>query len=252
MSTTWPAAPASREWPHPHAGARGRRGGAGARRQGPRYGWRHAPFHRPPQPPRRKEYWPVYAAAERLDVSLAVHGGCHEGMGMDHMNVYAPRPRPRPPLRPDDLPWRHPLQWRLRALPRQPHRFPRGRHRLVPPLPRTLRPLPLHPHRDTTARRRAPRPQGRRAGHRLHPAADRRRPALHRLRGQRACHRLRRQVRRQRSLFFSPDYPHEVTTTSARPRSGNPGERRADGRGQGGHPPPQRRPLLQAQGDRRL
>ncbi len=37
-----------------------------------------------------KEYWPVYAAAERLDVSLAVHGGCHEGMGMDHMNVYAP------------------------------------------------------------------------------------------------------------------------------------------------------------------
>ena len=37
-----------------------------------------------------KEYWPVYAAAERLDVSLAVHGGAHEGFGMDHMNVYAP------------------------------------------------------------------------------------------------------------------------------------------------------------------
>ncbi|MCE2466039.1 MAG: amidohydrolase [Dehalococcoidia bacterium] len=37
-----------------------------------------------------KEYWPVYAEAERLNVSIAIHGGCHDGMGMDHLNVFEP------------------------------------------------------------------------------------------------------------------------------------------------------------------
>ena len=37
-----------------------------------------------------KEYWPIYQEAERLGCSLAVHGGCHSGMGFDHLNVYAP------------------------------------------------------------------------------------------------------------------------------------------------------------------
>ena len=37
-----------------------------------------------------KEYWPVYQAAEKLGCAIAIHGGCHMGLGMDHMNVYAP------------------------------------------------------------------------------------------------------------------------------------------------------------------
>ncbi len=35
-----------------------------------------------------REYWPVFAEAERLGCCIGVHGGCHSGMGMDDMNVY--------------------------------------------------------------------------------------------------------------------------------------------------------------------
>lgn len=37
-----------------------------------------------------KEYWPVYREADRLGCALAIHGGCHSGLGMDNMNVYTP------------------------------------------------------------------------------------------------------------------------------------------------------------------
>jgi uncharacterized protein len=37
-----------------------------------------------------KEYWPVYAEAERLGCCLAIHGGCHSGLGMDDLNVHTP------------------------------------------------------------------------------------------------------------------------------------------------------------------
>jgi uncharacterized protein len=37
-----------------------------------------------------KQYWPIYAEAERLGCSLAVHGGCHDRFGMDHLNMYVP------------------------------------------------------------------------------------------------------------------------------------------------------------------
>jgi predicted TIM-barrel fold metal-dependent hydrolase len=37
-----------------------------------------------------KEYWPIYAEAERLGCPLAIHGGNHVGFGMDDMNVFAP------------------------------------------------------------------------------------------------------------------------------------------------------------------
>ena len=37
-----------------------------------------------------KEYWPIYAEADRLGCCLAVHGGNHIGLGFDHMNVFAP------------------------------------------------------------------------------------------------------------------------------------------------------------------
>ena len=37
-----------------------------------------------------KEYWPVYAEAERLGCALSIHGGAHSGLGFDHMNVFAP------------------------------------------------------------------------------------------------------------------------------------------------------------------
>jgi len=37
-----------------------------------------------------KPYWPVYAEAERLGCCLAVHGGCHDRFGLDHLNMYVP------------------------------------------------------------------------------------------------------------------------------------------------------------------
>ena len=37
-----------------------------------------------------KEYWPVYAEAEKLNCALAVHGGSHRGMGFDTYNIYTP------------------------------------------------------------------------------------------------------------------------------------------------------------------
>ena len=37
-----------------------------------------------------KTYWGVYEEADRLGCALAVHGGAHSGIGLDHMNVYAP------------------------------------------------------------------------------------------------------------------------------------------------------------------
>src|SRR5262249_16291492 len=37
-----------------------------------------------------KEYWPVYAEADRLGCALGIHGGAHSGLGFDQMNVYTP------------------------------------------------------------------------------------------------------------------------------------------------------------------
>jgi len=37
-----------------------------------------------------KAYWPVFAEAERLGCSLSIHGGAHDGFGMDHLNMYIP------------------------------------------------------------------------------------------------------------------------------------------------------------------
>jgi predicted TIM-barrel fold metal-dependent hydrolase len=37
-----------------------------------------------------REYWPVYAEAERLGCPISFHGGSHSGMGFDDLNVYAP------------------------------------------------------------------------------------------------------------------------------------------------------------------
>ncbi|MPZ13908.1 MAG: amidohydrolase family protein [Chloroflexi bacterium] len=37
-----------------------------------------------------KEYWPVYAEADRLGCAIGIHGGAHSTMGFDHMNVYTP------------------------------------------------------------------------------------------------------------------------------------------------------------------
>ncbi len=35
-----------------------------------------------------KEYWPVFAEADRLGCAFAVHGGNHEGLGIDHLDVW--------------------------------------------------------------------------------------------------------------------------------------------------------------------
>src|SRR2546425_3067702 len=37
-----------------------------------------------------KEYWPVYAEANRLGCGLGIHGGAHENLGMDYLTPYAP------------------------------------------------------------------------------------------------------------------------------------------------------------------
>lgn len=37
-----------------------------------------------------KTYWPVYAEAEKLGCALAVHGGCHHGMGLDTFEAFVP------------------------------------------------------------------------------------------------------------------------------------------------------------------
>ena len=36
-----------------------------------------------------KEYWPVYAEADRLGCALAVHGGAHSGLGFDQLNDFS-------------------------------------------------------------------------------------------------------------------------------------------------------------------
>ncbi|MEE8516982.1 MAG: amidohydrolase family protein [Alphaproteobacteria bacterium] len=37
-----------------------------------------------------KAFWPVYQVANELGCCMAVHGGCHDRFGMDHMNLYTP------------------------------------------------------------------------------------------------------------------------------------------------------------------
>ncbi len=37
-----------------------------------------------------KEYWPVYQAADRLGCAIALHGGCHNNIGLDDMNAFVP------------------------------------------------------------------------------------------------------------------------------------------------------------------
>ena len=37
-----------------------------------------------------KQYWPIYAEASRLGCALSIHGGAHEGLGMDDLTPYAP------------------------------------------------------------------------------------------------------------------------------------------------------------------
>ncbi len=35
-------------------------------------------------------YWPVYEAADELGCALAIHGGAHHGLGLDHMQTFPP------------------------------------------------------------------------------------------------------------------------------------------------------------------
>jgi len=37
-----------------------------------------------------KHYYPLYQEADRLGCCLAVHGGCHDRFGLDHLNMYVP------------------------------------------------------------------------------------------------------------------------------------------------------------------
>jgi len=37
-----------------------------------------------------KEYWPIYAEANRLGCCLGIHGGAHENLGMDYLTPFAP------------------------------------------------------------------------------------------------------------------------------------------------------------------
>jgi predicted TIM-barrel fold metal-dependent hydrolase len=40
--------------------------------------------------PGAREYWPIYEEAARLGCCLGIHGGAHEGLGMDYLSPYAP------------------------------------------------------------------------------------------------------------------------------------------------------------------
>ena len=42
-----------------------------------------------PSPLGAKEYWPIYAEADKLGCAVAVHGGCHQDLGMNQLNVFA-------------------------------------------------------------------------------------------------------------------------------------------------------------------
>jgi predicted TIM-barrel fold metal-dependent hydrolase len=42
-----------------------------------------------PLPLGDKGYWPLYEEASRLGCAMAAHGGAHDRIGLDHMNVYA-------------------------------------------------------------------------------------------------------------------------------------------------------------------
>lgn len=42
------------------------------------------------EPLGNKVYWPVFEEADRLGCCIAVHGGCHDRFGLDHMNMYVP------------------------------------------------------------------------------------------------------------------------------------------------------------------
>jgi len=37
-----------------------------------------------------RAYWPVYDEANRLGCAVGIHGGCHNNLGMDHLNLFAP------------------------------------------------------------------------------------------------------------------------------------------------------------------
>lgn len=37
-----------------------------------------------------RQFWPIYAEANKLECCIAIHGGCHSGFQLDDMNVYAP------------------------------------------------------------------------------------------------------------------------------------------------------------------
>jgi predicted TIM-barrel fold metal-dependent hydrolase len=39
--------------------------------------------------PGSQDYWPLYAEADKLGACVAFHGGCHDQMGIDDLNVFA-------------------------------------------------------------------------------------------------------------------------------------------------------------------
>ena len=79
-----------RDGAHSHAGAERSGGRAEAHRGRPGNARAMLPSMGLPNHLGSKEYWPIYQEAERLGCALAIHGGCHSGMGLDHLNVYAP------------------------------------------------------------------------------------------------------------------------------------------------------------------
>ena len=61
-----------------------------------------------------REYWPIYAEAERLGCSLGVPRRMPRRHGARRLQRVPGRPRPRPSVRPDDLLLRHPHERHLR------------------------------------------------------------------------------------------------------------------------------------------
>ena len=85
---------------------------------------RHAAVHQFQRSSGRQRYWPVYAEANRLGCCIGVHGGAHEGLGMDSLTPYAPMKwGSGTSLRSDGGVRRFCFQWSFRQVPQHARRF---------------------------------------------------------------------------------------------------------------------------------
>jgi len=155
-----------------------------------------------------KDLWPVYEEADRLGCAVAFHGGCHEGFGLDDINVYAPVHALGHPYGQMNCLASVVFNGLMEKFPNVRWGFLEGGvawlllvlERFDAPTRRT----------SPTTRARSCSSSRRGAGERLHPAAHQGRAHLRGLRGRGARSRLRVKRVGSEPFIFSSDFPHEV------------------------------------------